>query len=276
MKLVTFTHQGRTRIGEWVGDIIYTVDFPDNMTQMIRRRITTGRTFEHFALDKVKLEAPLRPHKIVAVGKNYADHARETGGEPPTEPILFAKYVTSLIGTGETITWRESVTRQVDWEGELAVIIRRRAKDVQEADAYDYVHGYTIANDVSARDLQTGDANPGGQWVRSKSLDTFGPLGPCIVTKDDIADPHALRIQTYVNDELVQDGSTGEMIFKIPTLIAYITKYFTLEAGDVILTGTPAGVGHGMQPPRYLASGDRVRVVIDGIGELINECRIDS
>jgi 2-keto-4-pentenoate hydratase/2-oxohepta-3-ene-1,7-dioic acid hydratase in catechol pathway len=184
--------------------------------------------------------------------------------------LLFAKLNTSVIGDGDMITWSESITTQVDWEGELGVVIGRTARNVREADAYNHIYGYTVGNDVSARDLQSND----GQWIRAKGLDTFGPLGPCLVTRDEIADPHQLTIMTSVNGEQLQYASTGLMLYKIPQLIAYCSRAFTLQPGDVILKGTPAGVGKGMKPPRFLKDGDEVSVTIDGIGTITNRCQI--
>jgi 2-keto-4-pentenoate hydratase/2-oxohepta-3-ene-1,7-dioic acid hydratase in catechol pathway len=241
------------------------------MRQMLRRGVTTSRTYERFPLDKVTLEAPLRPGKIVAIGLNYADHAAETGRDAPTAPVIFAKFPSAVIGPNETITWRGSITKQVDYEAELAVVIGKKAKEVSEEDAYEYVLGYANANDVSARDLQlTIDS----QWTRGKSLDTFCPLGPYIATRDEVPDPHALSIRTKVNSKVMQDGNTKDMIFNIPYLIAYCSRNFTLEPGDLILTGTPAGVGHARKPPRYLADGNTVTVSVEGLGELTNKCTV--
>lgn len=271
MKLVTFTYQGRTRVGEWVGDTIHTLASSESMTQIIRRGITPVRTYERLPADKVQLDAPLLPGKIICIGKNYADHAKETGSDVPDVPIIFAKLTSAVIGMGATITWRESLTQQVDYEGELGVIFGKRAYEVPEDKALDYVFGYTIGNDVTARDLQGAKD---GQWMRSKSMDTFCPLGPCIVTKDQLPDPTALTIKTTVNDEMRQDGKTSDLIFSIPALIAYCTRYFHFEPGDLLLTGTPAGVGHGMTPPQYLKDGDRITITIEGIGSLTNPCKL--
>jgi|FLYN01.1.fsa_nt_gi 5-carboxymethyl-2-hydroxymuconate isomerase len=273
MKLVTCTTKRGTRIGEVIEDKVYSTAWVDSMARLIRRGFTPNRISEYFPLEEVRLEAPLRPGKIVAIGRNYVEHAKETGNEPPPAPLIFAKFPSSVIGPGEDIVWSESITTQVDWEGELAVVIGKKARNVSEEDAYNYVFGYTIANDVSARDLQL---RQDGQWTRGKSLDTFCPLGPWIVTRDEIPDPHALEIKTTVNDEVRQNASTGDMIFKIPQLIAYCSRSFTLEPGDVILTGTPPGVGEGMKPPTYLKDGDEVVVTISGIGELKNRCRVLS
>ena len=272
MKLVTFTYNGRTRIGELVGDTITVLAWVDsNVRQMIRRNVTPSRTYERFPADKVKLEAPLNPGKIIAIGRNYVEHAKETGSKVPTEPLIFAKFPSSIIATGDPIRWRTSITEQVDWEGELGVGIGKTARDVPEEDAYDYVFGYTIANDVTARDLQMVKDT---QWTRGKSLDTFCPLGPYIVTKDEIEDPHNLAVRTTINDEVMQDGSTRDMIFSIPRLIAYCSRMFTLEPGDLIMTGTPPGVGVGRSPQRFLQDGEVVTVSIEGIGEISNPCQV--
>jgi 2-keto-4-pentenoate hydratase/2-oxohepta-3-ene-1,7-dioic acid hydratase in catechol pathway len=271
MKLITFSVEGRARIGEVVGDTVYALSWTDSMRQMVRRNLVAGRAYERFPLNLVTVHAPLMPNKILAIGLNYADHAKETGKQPPANPLIFAKLTSAVIGPEQPIRWRESITKQVDYEAELAVIIGRRAKDVPEDAAMNHVFGYTCANDVSARDIQTG---PDVQWTRAKGLDTFCPLGPWIVTADEIADPHALKIRSTVNGETMQDGTTADLIFRIPALIAYLSKHITLEPGDVILTGTPAGVGFGRKPPVYLKDGDTVIVSVEGIGELTNTCKI--
>ncbi|MFN8218263.1 MAG: fumarylacetoacetate hydrolase family protein [Solirubrobacterales bacterium] len=212
------------------------------------------------------LRAPLRPGKIVAIGLNYRDHIRETGMEAPAEPLIFAKFPSSVIGPGEAIRIDRELTKRVDWEVELAVVVGPRMHRVSESDALPHVFGYTIGNDVSARDLQFSD----GQWVRGKSLDTFCPLGPVVVTVDEIADPQALRLETRVNGETMQSSSTSEMIFGVAELLAYCSRCFVLEPGDVVLTGTPWGCGEFMDPPRCLEPGDRVDVEIEGIGTLHN------
>lgn len=271
MKFATYTYKGRTRTGVIDGDRIYTTASADTMQFMIRRGMTPTRAHDYFPLEAVKLEVPVRPGKIIAIGRNYAEHAKETGNEPPPAPIIFAKFPSSLIAHNETITWKESITKQVDWEGELAVVIGKKAKDVSEEDAMNYIFGYTIANDVSARDLQL---RIDSQWTRGKSLDTFCPLGPWLVTRDEIPDPHNLSVKTEVNGELRQDGNTKDFIFNIPYLISYCSRMFTLEPGDLILTGTPPGVGEGMKPPVYLKDGDVVNITIDGIGQLSNPCKV--
>ncbi|HSZ03905.1 MAG TPA: fumarylacetoacetate hydrolase family protein [Solirubrobacteraceae bacterium] len=208
----------------------------------------------------------LRPGKIVAIGLNYLDHIREAKLEAPKRPLVFAKFTTSVIGDGEEIVIDRELTARVDWEVELAVVIGTRMSRVGVGDALDHVFGYTVANDVSARDLQFSD----GQWVRAKSLDTFCPLGPVVVTADEIPDPQRLALRTRVNGETVQDSSTSEMLFGVAELLSFCSHSFVLEPGDVVLTGTPWGCGEFMSPPRSLQAGDVVEVEVEGIGTLRN------
>jgi 5-carboxymethyl-2-hydroxymuconate isomerase len=273
MKLVTFSHGSRVQLGELDGDRVYSISGPDTMRMMdvIRRGITPNRIGNHYPLDEVELHAPIVPGKIIAIGRNYAEHAQETGSDLPTAPLIFAKLPSSVIGPGETITWRESVTKEVDWEVELAVVIGRRARNVSEEDALKHVYGYTVANDVSARDLQL---RIDSQWTRGKSLDTFCPVGPALILRSAIEDPNNLNLWTTVNGEKVQDSNTRHMIFNVPHLISYCSHMFTLEPGDMILTGTPEGVGEGMDPKRYLKDGDEVTVCVEGIGELTNPVKV--
>jgi 2-keto-4-pentenoate hydratase/2-oxohepta-3-ene-1,7-dioic acid hydratase in catechol pathway len=224
-----------------------------------------GRT-----LDTVRLGPPVPdPTKIVAIGLNYADHAAEGGLNPPAAPLVFAKFPNTLAGQDDVVTWDRGLTDKVDYEAELGAVIGRRARNVSEADALDHVFGYTCINDVSARDLQFGD----GQWVRGKSLDTFCPVGPWIVTADEIPDPQTLRIECLVNGEALQSSSTANMYFPVRTIIAHCSRSFTLEPGDLIATGTPAGVGNYKKPPRFLRDGDEVVIRIEKIGDLRNVCR---
>lgn len=211
-------------------------------------------------------EPIIRPGKIVAIGLNYLDHIRETGLARPSAPLLFAKFPSTVIGNGDRIQIDESITRRVDWEVELAVVIGETARRVSEAEALEYVYGYTVSNDVSARDLQFAD----GQWIRGKNLDTFCPLGPVIVTRDEIDDPQTLGLWTKVNGEEVQRSNTSEMVFTVRQLIAYISRHLTLFPGDVILTGTPWGCGEFSSPQRFLRSGDVVETAVEGIGVLAN------
>ena len=208
-----------------------------------------------------------RPGKIVCVGLNYRDHAEESGMELPERPLLFAKWPSSLIGPGEPIVLPEQA-REVDYEAELGVVIGTRASRVAVEDALDHVSGYLCANEVSARDVQFAD----GQWTRGKSFDTFGPVGP-VVPASEVPDPQALRIRCLLNGDVVQDSSTAQMVFTVAEVIAFVSDGITLEPGDLILTGTPAGVGLGRKPPVYLADGDEVTVEIEGIGSLTNPVR---
>jgi 2-keto-4-pentenoate hydratase/2-oxohepta-3-ene-1,7-dioic acid hydratase in catechol pathway len=218
-------------------------------------------------VESFTLKSPVAsPSKLLAIGLNYADHARESGVEPPKAPVAFVKTPNSIIGPGEEIRYAKDDTGQVDYEAELAVVIGRRAKRVSEASALDYVFGYTACNDVSARDAQFAD----GQWVRGKSFDTFCPLGPWIVTADEIPDPQNLRIACRVNGQTLQDGHTGDMVFGVASIISYMSRFITLEPGDVIATGTPYGVGFARTPPVWLLNGDTVEVDIEGVGVLSN------
>ena len=203
-----------------------------------------------------------RPSKIICVGLNYRDHARETGAAIPTEPILFAKATSALAGPFDTVRMPPGSTT-TDWEVELAVVIGRRATLVDEADAMAHVAGYALHNDYSERDFQL---HRGGQWFKGKSWDAFAPIGPWLATPDEIADPHALSLWLEVNGERVQESSTGELVFGVGALVSYISRFMTLLPGDVISTGTPAGVGLGFDPPRYLKDGDVVELGIDGLG----------
>ena len=223
-------------------------------------------------LDDATLLAPVpRPGKVVAIGRNYKDHAAESGSEPPASPLIFSKWPSSVIGPGDEIRWDPALATQVDYEAELGVVIGRTARRVSEADALSYVLGYTCVDDVSARDLQFGD----GQWVRGKSLDTFCPMGPAIVTTDEIPDPQVLDIACHVNGRTLQQANTSDMYFGVATIVSHCSQAFTLEPGDVIATGTPAGVGIFRDPPILLGDGDEVVVEIEGIGRLVNTCRFD-
>jgi len=218
------------------------------------------------ALASVRPGQSVRPGKIVAIGLNYLDHVREADMAVPERPLVFTKFTTSVIGDGDEIVIDRSLTERVDWEVELAAIVGREMRRVAPADALDHVLGYTVANDVSARDVQFGD----GQWVRGKSLDTFCPLGPVVVPASEVPDPQALGLRTRVNGETVQDSTTAEMVFPVAELLSFCSRSFTLEPGDIVLTGTPWGCGEFMDPKRSLKGGDVVEVEIDGIGTLRN------
>ncbi len=287
MRLISVADNGEERVGVVVGEratpaVAIMNSGPKTMADLLAGgselleslRVAAAQHSEEIGRSGAPLEAltilaPVpRPGKIVAIGLNYHAHAIEQNVEPPKAPLIFAKFPTSVIGTGAAITWDAALTSQVDYEAELAVIIGRRAREVAEASALEYVLGYTCGNDVTARDLQYGDR----QWVRGKSLDTFCPLGPWMVTRDEIPDPQALRIGATVSGEVLQDGHTRDMIFSVAQIIAHASRAFTLEPGDVIMTGTPSGVGVWREPKRFLRDGEVVEVEIEGIGVLRNPC----
>ncbi len=223
-----------------------------------------------FALEEVKLLAPIpRPGKIIGIGLNYVDHARETGVPIPTKPIMFAKFSSSVIGPYDTIHIIPDVSQRVDYEAELGVVIGKAASRVAVEDALNYVFGYTVINDVSARDIQKG-AEYGNQWVRGKSFDTFCPMGPSVTSGNEINDVQNLSVRATLNGELLQDGNTRDMIFNVATLISYISQGITLEPGDIIATGTPNGVGDARKPPLYLKNGDLIEIEVGNLGKLIN------
>jgi 2,4-diketo-3-deoxy-L-fuconate hydrolase len=212
----------------------------------------------------VRLGSPLtRPSKIICIGLNYADHAKETNATPPAEPVIFMKATTAITGPNDVIIIPKNSVK-TDWEVELAVVIGKKASYVSEEDAMDYVAGYVLHNDVSEREFQI---ERGGTWDKGKGCDTFAPLGPFFATKDEIADPHNLRLWLKVNGVMMQNGTTANFIFNIPQVISYTSQFMTLLPGDIISTGTPAGVGLGMKPPVYLKPGDVVELGIDGLGE---------
>lgn len=213
------------------------------------------------------LDAPLKnPAKIVAIGLNYVDHASESKMDLPESPLVFAKFPSSIISSNDTIIIPKNVTNEVDYEVELGVVIGRQARNVPLTDALSHVFGYTVLNDVSARDLQFSDK----QWVRAKSLDTFCPMGPFIVTADEIEDPQDLEVGCSVNDRTFQQANTKDMIFGVADLISRLSYSFTFEPGDIIATGTPSGVGFSRKPPIFLKGGDTVKAWVSGIGELVN------
>ena len=215
-----------------------------------------------------RLLAPIpRPGKVICIGLNYRDHAVESGQPIPTEPICFSKFSSAVIGP-ETPIQLPKVAHKVDYEAELVVVIGKRGKNISCADAMSYIAGYTVGNDVSARDWQIG--RPGGQWLMGKTPDTFAPLGPHLVTCDEVADPHQLQIQLRLNGETLQNSNTKELIFKLDELIAHLSQIITLEPGDVIFTGTPPGVGAARKPPIFLKPGDVTEVEIAGLGVLKN------
>jgi 2,4-didehydro-3-deoxy-L-rhamnonate hydrolase len=243
---------------------------PPTVTAVVADRLPSAR-FRHRGCPwatsvRVTVVLPIeRPGKIICVGLNYRDHAEEQGVPLPEAPLLFAKWGNTLIGSGEPIVIPPIVTK-CDYEAELGVVIGARAKDVSADDALDAVAGYLCVNDVSARDLQFAD----GQWTRGKSPDTFCPLGPALVSRDEVPDPQNLAMRAILNGETMQDSTTANMVFGVAELIAYITRTITLEPGDLIATGTPAGVGVFRDPPVFLQPGDEITVEIEGLGTLTN------
>ncbi len=233
-----------------------------------------GDLFNEYSISQTppqidKLLAPIVPSALLCIGLNYRQHAAETGAKIPDVPILFIKNPAALQNPNDPILLpRHLRSDEVDYEGELAVVIGKKCKNVSREQALDYVLGYTCGNDVSARDWQKKWG--GGQWSRGKSFDTFAPLGPCLVTPDEILNPNALNLRTLVNGEIVQQGNTDDMIFDVPTLIEFLSGSTTLLPGTVILTGTPHGVGMARNPPRWLQDGDVVTVEIEKIGALTN------
>lgn len=293
MRLVTFRHDHRVRLGLAVDEQVVDLaladpSLPDDIATFLEggatalagarrvlRRLLAGEVSARavYAAADLELLAPVpNPSKVVAVGVNYLDHCRETNTVPPKSPILFAKFSTAVIGPGQPIVWDPALTNQVDYEAELAVVIGSRARHISAEHALDVVFGYTCANDVSARDLQFADR----QWVRSKSLDTFCPLGPYLLTADEVPDPGVLAIACRVNGVTLQDSNTSAMLFGVPALIEFITRAFTLLPGDVILTGTPSGTGAFREPKVFLQHGDMVEVEIEGLGVLRNACRVSG
>ena len=269
MKLVSYSTDGQEpRVGYIEDDEVRSLGGASMLEYIEHGRSADRRTGgEAVSLGDARLHAPIaRPAKIICIGLNYEDHAAETGQEIPEKPIIFAKYPNTIIGPGETIRI-PPITEQVDYEAELAVVIGRTAKNVPEEEALEYVFGYTNGNDVSSRDLQFSE---GGQWTRSKSLDTFAPIGPYIATRDEVPDPQNLSIRCILNGEVVQDGTTSDMVFSVAELISFLSKGMTLAPGDIILTGTPAGVGFVRDPQLFMKPGDEVTVEIEGLSTLTN------
>jgi 2-keto-4-pentenoate hydratase/2-oxohepta-3-ene-1,7-dioic acid hydratase in catechol pathway len=226
--------------------------------------------YEH---DDLERHAPVgNPQKVVCVGLNYRDHAEEGDNPIPDEPVLFSKFPTTVTGPGSTISWDPDLTEKVDYEAELVAVVGTEARRVDEDEALEHVAGYLVGNDVSARDLQHGD----GQWVRGKSLDGFAPIGPELVTADEVDDPHDLEIRAEVNGERLQESTTANLIFGIDELVSFCSQAFTLQPGDLIFTGTPPGVGVYREPPVLLEDGDEVTIGVEGVGELTNTCAFDD
>jgi 2,4-didehydro-3-deoxy-L-rhamnonate hydrolase len=271
MKLIRFGEPGKEKPGVMINDACFDVStwFQDFDEQFFENdgltRLEQVISSYNLPVAEVKrFGCPVkRPSKVICIGLNYMDHAKETGAAIPAEPVLFMKSTTAVIGPDDDIIIPRD-SKKTDWEVELAVIISRKASYVEEADAMNYVAGYCLHNDVSEREFQL---ERGGTWDKGKGCDTFAPVGPFLVTKEEIADVHNLRLWLKVNGHMMQNGSTSNLIFKIPVLISYVSRFMTLLPGDIISTGTPAGVGLGMKPNVYLKPGDIVESGIDGLGQ---------
>ena len=273
MKLIRWGEAGKEKTGVIINDVQYDTSafggdynedfFENNGLERLEEfvKANDGNLIEVPAGSR--LGSPIaRPSKILCIGLNYADHAKETNATIPAEPILFMKSTTSLSGPNDAIVIPKNSVK-TDWEVELAVVIGKKASYVDEADALDYVAGYALHNDVSEREFQL---ERGGTWDKGKGCDTFAPIGPFLATADELGDIDNLRLWLTVNGKVMQDGNTSNFIFKIPAVISYLSQFMTLLPGDVISTGTPAGVGLGFNPPVYLKEGDVVELGIDGLG----------
>ncbi|MFC0513238.1 fumarylacetoacetate hydrolase family protein [Mucilaginibacter angelicae] len=272
MKLIRFGESGKEKPGIILNDKKYDVSaFGEDYTEQFFETDGLNRLADFIkdnllpeVADGVRLGSPIaRPSKLVCIGLNYADHAKETNAPLPPEPVIFMKSTTAIVGPFDDIMIPKNSVK-TDWEVELAVVIGKKASYVEEAEAMDYVAGYVLHNDVSEREFQL---ERNGTWDKGKGCDTFAPLGPFLATPDEIADPHNLRLWLKVNGETMQDGTTSNFIFNLPHLISYTSQFMTLLPGDIISTGTPAGVGLGMKPPIYLKAGDVVELGIEGLGE---------
>lgn len=279
MKLIRFGEAGKEKPGVHINGVDYDVSgfiqdynapfFENGGLPHLGWMLEQHKEMLRKVPDGSRIGCPVAtPSKIVCIGLNYADHAKETGATPPAEPVVFMKATSSITGPYDPIIIpRDSV--KTDWEVELAVVIGKKASYVEEAEAMDYVAGYVLHNDVSERAFQL---EMGGTWDKGKGCDSFAPLGPWLVTKDEIADVNQLRLWLTVNGKKMQDGTTANLIFNIPFLISYVSRFMTLLPGDIISTGTPAGVGLGFNPPIYLKPGDVVELGIDGLGTSKQTC----
>jgi 2,4-didehydro-3-deoxy-L-rhamnonate hydrolase len=273
MKLIRYRQNGAVKRGIIINDDFYDASsFGEDYNEQFFEADGINR-LQKFVDEKkdsltklsedVVLDCPIaRPSKIICIGLNYADHAKETKATVPKEPIIFLKSTSAIIGPFDDVIIPKNSTKS-DWEVELAVVIAKKASYVEEAEAMDYVAGYCLHNDLSEREFQL---ERGGQWVKGKSCDTFAPIGPFLATKDEVADVDNLRLWLKLNNQIMQDGTTANLIFKIPFLISYLSQFMTLLPGDIISTGTPAGVGLGMNPQVYLKDGDVMELGIEGLG----------
>jgi 2-keto-4-pentenoate hydratase/2-oxohepta-3-ene-1,7-dioic acid hydratase in catechol pathway len=286
MKIATFSVGEDQHIGILQGESIISLtalnveEFPPCLKTFIERNNELGARVKQlieesdndigtFPLSDVRILPPLsQPEKIICVGLNYIDHCKETGMEPPSSPVIFSKYANAIIGHNEAVEIPVN-SNEVDFEAELVIVIGKEAKCVSVEEANDYVFGYTIMNDISARDLQFSD----GQWSRGKTADTFAPIGPVVVTHDEVGDPHNLKISLELNGEMMQDSNTNNLIFTVPQIISFLSQSMTLKPGDLIATGTPPGVGMGRNPKVWLKNGDQMNVTIEKIGTLSNHVK---
>jgi 2,4-didehydro-3-deoxy-L-rhamnonate hydrolase len=277
VRLVSFESEGRPGVGAVRDGELSPLPVP-GMVELIALGAGAARQALEHAGERVPLERarvlpPVpAPPKLIGIGLNYRDHAAESGQPIPEKPVVFAKYPTALAGPGAVIRIPPD-TEKVDYEVELAVVIARRVRDVEPEQALDAVFGYAVFNDVSARDVQFSE---GGQWTRAKSFDGFAPMGPCLVTADEVGDPQRLSLATRVNGETLQQGNTAEMIFSVAEIVSFLSRGATLLPGDVIATGTPAGVGMAHDPPRFLQPGDEVECEVEGLGILRNPVAADE
>lgn len=273
MKLIRFRENGKVKPGVIIYDAFYDASafgqdyneqfFENDGLNRLQRFIGENRDQLRPLPNDISLDSPVaRPSKIICIGLNYADHAKETNAPVPSEPIIFFKSTSAIVGPFDDVVIPKDSVKS-DWEVELAVVIGKRASYVNEADAMEYIAGYCLHNDLSERAFQL---ERGGQWVKGKSCDTFAPLGPFLATKDEIADVDNLRLWLKLNGKTMQDGTTANLIFKIPFLVTYLSQFMTLLPGDIISTGTPAGVGLGMNPQVYLKAGDVMELGIEGLG----------
>jgi 2,4-diketo-3-deoxy-L-fuconate hydrolase len=277
MKLIRFGKPGKERPGVCISNVNYDVSdytrdyneaFFENDGLKKLAKIIKKEKLKKIADDK-RIGCPVaRPSKIICIGLNYADHAKETGATPPPEPVIFLKATTAITGPyDDVIIPRDSI--KSDWEVELGIVIGKKTSYLEEKDALDHIAGYCLHNDISEREFQMERS---GTWDKGKGCDTFAPLGPWMVTKDEITDVNHLNLWLKVNDKLLQNGTTSNLIFNVPFLVSYVSRFMTMLPGDIISTGTPAGVGHGFKPPVYLKAGDTMELGIDGLGISKQKC----
>ena len=270
MKLAQFFQDKKLCLGIVKDEELLPLSFTGDFHAWLKAGKPLTTTNSSLPLNQIKLAAPVnRPGKIIAIGLNYAEHAAEGKRDNPKQPLVFAKFPNSVIGPDEDITWSSKITEKVDFEAELVVVIGERTSSCKIDEALSKVLGYTCGNDVSARDLQFADK----QFVRGKSLNTFCPLGPWLVTTDELKDPQKLAIRSRLNGKIMQESNTADMIFPVVELVSFLSRHFTLEPGDLIMTGTPSGVGVFRDPPIFMQDGDLIEIEIEGIGRLKNYCR---